>query len=283
MLKNNPNITSIRNKDFITSLKRTSFIQMIDNSGHLVIDYNPEKFPFSSSMMDLLIERKFLKKPVSLDQLHNYLPFEDMQVDKNQINNVIKSLYDTNQTITNLYQKFMSEIIANHIGENAYIQKTPTNRFSFPFSKGMSYRDYHIDIMLGHPPEEINVWVPFTNSSLAKSFKILPLEYSLELLNKYNYDMQAIHFEIWNNNKLFDSLEKNSIFVDLRPGQALLFDSRCFHASVLNESNYTRVSMDVRIIPANAYDNLPFTYVGTGRRKSEFIVGDYYSKTEVEL
>ena len=283
MLKNNPNITSICNEDFITSLKRTSFIQKIDNSGHLVIDYNPKKFPFSSSMIDLLIESKFLKNSVPLDKLHNYLSLEDMQVDKNQINNVIKSLYDTNKTNTNLYQKFMSEIIANHIGENAYIQKTPTNRFSFPFSKGMSYRDYHIDIMLGHPPEEINVWVPFTNSSLAKSFKILPLEYSLELLKKYNYDMQAIHFEIWNNNKLFDSLEKNSIFVELKPGQALLFDSRCFHASVLNKSNYTRVSMDVRIIPVRDYNNLPFTYIGTGRRKSEFITGDYYSKTEVEL
>ena len=49
MLKNNPNITSILNKDFITSLKRTSFIQKIDNSGHLVIDYNPDKIPFTSS------------------------------------------------------------------------------------------------------------------------------------------------------------------------------------------------------------------------------------------
>ena len=28
---------------------------------------------------------------------------------------------------------------------------------------------------------------------------------------------------------------------------------------------------------------LQFTYIGTGRRKSEFITGDYYSKTEVEL
>jgi hypothetical protein len=41
--------------------------------------------------------------------------------------------------------------------------------------------------------------------------------------------------------------------------------------------------MDVRIIPVRDYNNLPFTYIGTGRRKSEFITGDYYSKTEVEL
>jgi len=283
MLKNNPNITSILNKDFITSLKRTSFIQKIDNSGHLVIDYNPDKIPFSSSIIDLLVDRKFLKNRIRLDRLHDYLSLEDMKVDKNQINNVIKSFYDTNKSMQNLYQKLMSEIIVNHIGQNAYIQKTPTNRFSFPFSKGMSYRDYHIDIMLGHPPEEINVWVPFTNSSLTKSFKILPLDYSLELLSKYNYDMQVIHFEIWNNDKLFESLEKNSIFVELSPGKALLFDSRCFHASVMNESNYTRVSMDVRIIPERDYDNLPFTYIGTGRRKSQFIAGDYYSKTKVEL
>ncbi|MDB4847788.1 phytanoyl-CoA dioxygenase family protein [Candidatus Pseudothioglobus singularis] len=142
----------------------------------------------------------------------------------------------------------------------------------------MNRRDYHIDIMLGHPPEEINIWVPFTDSSLAKSFRILPLEFSLEILDKYNYDMQAVYFAIWNDDKLLDFLNNNSTFVELRPGQALLFDSRCFHASVMNESDFTRVSMDVRIITAKDYDNLPFKYIGTGRRKSQFITGDYYSK-----
>ena len=56
----------------------------------------------------------------------------------------------------------------------------------------------------------------------------------------------------------------------------LLFDSRCIHASTLNKSNFTRVSMDVRVIPKNDYLNLPIKYQGTGRMQSNFAPGDYY-------
>ena len=53
MYANNPNITQILNEDFINSLKRTSFVQKIQKSGHLIIDYDPIKFPLETRSFEI--------------------------------------------------------------------------------------------------------------------------------------------------------------------------------------------------------------------------------------
>ena len=266
-----------QSSDFINSLKHRSRIQNINESGMIILNYDQYKYPFANAMVNSLIKRGYIDKDISLDQLHQYLLHEDMNVDQNQINNVIKSLYDADLEMTILYGQLMSDIIVPAIGQNCFIQKTPTNRFSFPFSKGMTDRDYHNDIMLGHPPEEINVWIPFTDASQSRSFQILPLSFSLELLERYQYNLPDLHNAIWNDDKLFYLLQEKANCVELMPGKVLLFDSRCIHAAIINKSKYTRVSMDVRVLPTEDYDNLPFAYIGTGRRQSHFVPGDYYN------
>jgi sporadic carbohydrate cluster 2OG-Fe(II) oxygenase len=266
-----------QSSDFINSLKCHSRIQDINESGVITLNYDQDKYPFADAMVNSLIKRGYIDKEISLDQLHKYLLPEDMNVDPNQINNVIKSLYEADFEMTNLYNQFISDVIVPAIGTNCFIQKTPTNRFSFPFSQGMTDRYYHNDIMLGHPPEEINIWIPFTDSSKSRSFQILPLSFSLEMLEMYQYNLPDLHNAIWNDDDLFSLFQKKANCVELKPGEVLLFDSRCIHAAKINKSKYSRVSMDVRVLPVEDYDNLPFTYIGTGRKESHFIPGDYYN------
>ena len=276
-------IFSNSSDQFKSALCRRSRIQDIDDSGSLIVNYDTEQFPFEKIMVELLIERGFIDNPIRLEKLHKYLSSKDMEVNQNQINNVIKSLYDTNSAMDGLYKKLMTEIVVPVFAENSYIQKTPTNRFSFPFSPGMSNRDYHNDIMLGHPPEEINVWIPFTDSSLSKSFKVLPLKFSLEILKQFKYNFNDLHHAIWNDEDLINDFERVANCVEIKYGQVLLFDSRCIHASVLNHSDYTRVSMDVRLIPVIDYEKLPFKYIGTGIRKSEFTPQGYYYNNPIQF
>jgi len=270
------NIYDNQSIDFIEALKHQSRIQDIDQSGIIIHNYKKEKYPFSDIIIKLLIDRGYLKNYIPLESIHQNLLSNDMEVDKNQINNIVKSFYDTNLEMSILYKKFMEDEVVPIIGKTCYFQKTPTNRFSFPFSTGMNERDFHNDIMLGHPPQEINVWIPFTDASKSLSFKILPLSFSLELLKIYNYNLVNLHRAIWQDDELFKKIQNKSTFVKINTGQILLFDSRCIHASTLNKSNFTRVSMDVRVIPKNDYLNLPIKYQGTGRMQSNFAPGDYY-------
>ena len=262
---------------FVKSMKRRSKIQDISETGIVILNYDQECYPFESVMIENLIEKKLIDHEVSLDKLHQNLMPADMEVDADGNNAVLKALYETNNVMSILYSKFMKEIILPFIGENCYVQKTPTNRFSFPFSKGMTDRDYHNDIMLGHPPEVVNVWVPLTNTSKSRSFSILGLSDSLNFLKKYDNNLSDLHYAIWNDDNLFAAIQKKATIVEMKPGEVMLFDSRCIHSSTLNSSEYTRVSIDVRIIALEEYLKLPFKYIGTGRRRAQFIPGDYYT------
>ena len=267
--------------EFRGSLSRTSWIQSFSDNGKIVFKYNYDDYNFDKAIIDLLKERNFIHSSKHLDKIHEELSADDMSVDVNQINNIVKTCYETNDHIGNLYHKFIKECVQPIMDDQIYFQKTPTFRFSFRRSIGMTKRDYHNDIMLGHPPEEVNVWIPFTNSSESKSFVILPLDKSLYLLKKFDFNLQSLHQAIWKDDKIKQFCDDNTEIVTLDKGEFLVFDSRCLHAAILNESDFTRVSMDIRIIRLNEYNKLPFTYIGTGRRKSKFIPNDYYHQNVI--
>jgi len=281
MSNENSKIFKTDSPEFIRSMDRISWIQKLDSCGICKYEYDYNKFKFDEEILSILKDRKFIRQSRELDKIHKELPETDMEVDVNQINNIVKTFYEPSKQIKTLYRTFMAECVQPIIKKALYFQSTPTFRFSFPKSKGMTKRDYHNDIMLGHPPEEINVWVPFTNSSQSRSFVILDLKKSLELQKKFNYNMTSIHQAIWKNDDIKEYCDKHSQVVELNKGEFILFDSRCIHAAILNESDCTRVSMDVRVIQIEDYDHLPFTYVGTGRRQAKFTPEDYYSSVKL--
>ena len=281
MSNENSKIFKTNSPEFLQSMERKSWIQSLSSNGIRVYEYDYDKYKFDKEILSILKNRDFISEIENLDQIHKELPESDMEVDVNQINNIVKTCYEPSEEIKNLYKRFMKDCVQPIIGSPLYYQNTPTFRFSFPKSKGMTKRDYHNDIMLGHPPEEINVWVPFTNASESKSFVLLDLDKSLKLLKQFNFDMTAIHQAIWKDNDVKEYCDRYSKIVKLNKGQFILFDSRCLHAAILNESDYTRVSMDVRVITINNYNSLPFTYVGTGRRQSKFTPEDYYSSLKL--
>ncbi len=281
MSNENSKIFKTDSPEFVKSMDRVSWIQQLDSSGICKYKYDYNEFKFDKEILSILKNRKFIKQSDKLDKIHKELPETDMEVDVNQINNIVKTFYEPSEQMKALYRTFMAKCVQPIIKKNLYFQNTPTFRFSFPKSKGMTKRDYHNDIMLGHPPEEINVWVPFTNSSLSRSFVILDLKKSLELQKEFNYNMSSLHQAIWKDTKIKEYCDRHSQVVELSEGEFILFDSRCIHAAILNDSDYTRVSMDVRVIQIEEYNLLPFTYVGTGRRQAKFTPEDYYSSVKL--
>jgi hypothetical protein len=50
------------------------------------------------------------------------------------------------------------------------------------------------------------------------------------------------------------------------------------HGATDNKTNRTRVSFDIRIILKKDYDAMRVNYIGTGRKKVKFTLGEYYDK-----
>ena len=98
-------------------------------------------------------------------------------LDESEQNKISVSFYETSNILNDLYYKFIREVISPKFQDNIYFQAIPTFRFHFPNQEGYDWNDrYHTDIMLGHPPFEFNVWLPFTNVYSSNSMRITSYE-----------------------------------------------------------------------------------------------------------
>lgn len=249
--------------------------------------FDIESFRFTDQIIKHLIDKEILLKQNSdsyhLDHIHANICSENMRLDDSEQNKISKLFYEADHAFLKLYNSFIENIICSHFSESFYFQKTPTLRFHFPNQEGFNWHPtIHNDIMLGHPPKEINIWLPFTKTFGSNSMIIAPLDFSLMVMRKLNFDYGKFVHDIQMDEAFRNFLLSNMKPLELKFGEGIFFDSRCLHATQYNTTDSTRVSMDIRIISEASYKSLPFEYVGTGRMKMPFTPGNYYSSTLIK-
>ena len=140
-----------------------------------------------------------------------------------------------------LLDRLLDEMNLNRI--NYLYQKIPTIRVHFPEMNTSSI--WHRDTDFGHPKGEINFWIPLTEISPSTS--------------------------LWFR-------DKDDVCPNVKLGKALCFDGDTIHGTKVNDTAYTRVSLDFRIIAKSdfdAYKRLQPNSVSLARDLS--FVNDYYN------
>ena len=172
--------------------------------------------------------------------------------------NINNSITENNR---NLYYEFISKCLKKKIPFDFYFQKEMTFRVHTPYPKGSTQKNplpkFHIDSCLGHPPNEINIWIPLTklDPNEMHSFNLASVFESKKLIEKFEYLPKRIdEFRKIKGSELDDEL--NHYKVTTKYGKALIFDARCMH-SAMPIKYQTRVSIDIRIIPVREFLNLP--------------------------
>lgn len=237
-----------------------------------------ERFPFRRHIETLLAHKGIVSVPTPLDELHHVLTPADMEVDASQVNHVTEAFYTTSGHFLRLYRRFVREVLAaGFLAGDLYFQAVPTVRFHFPDAVGMPDRPMvHNDVMLGHPPHEINVWLPLTDAARSRSFVLGGLKPSRELLEAFGYDPWRLLEALGEDGDVRQAARRVCHPVVADYGQAVLFDARCLHAARRNRSTSTRVSIDFRVVPVEDMRALPMVFRGTGRRQAVFLPGGYY-------
>ena len=188
-----------------------------------------------------------------------------------------------------IYIEFIKSIISPHFNDDLYFQDIPTFRFHFPNQQGYDWKDrYHTDIMLGHPPYEINIWLPFTRTYDTNSMRIMSFENSTAALDKCNYNFEVFFFfffffaeKVQYDDDFASILKSNSYPLEMNYGEYIMFDPRCLHCTQNNTTNDTRISMDIRVITKNNLAKYSRDYRSTGRQKMLFTPGNYFYKSSV--
>lgn len=102
-----------------------------------------------------------------------------------------------------------------------------------------SQLDLHSDCWSGESPFQVNLWMPLTNCQGTNSMFIVPKLESFLAICELNKNTTL------NRNEL-RKFVLGTHFLDLRFGQAVIFNPGLLHGNVVNQSESTRVSVNVR-------------------------------------
>ena len=142
-----------------------------------------------------------------------------------------------------MVDSFMEEYIPERITNKRYmVQRYPTLRIVEPNQAKRSRRlIFHQGIWVGNGTGMRTVWVPFTSCYETNTVQFLPLDVSKELTSK-NIE------ECWSLERFEGECLKHSFPITLEYGQCHLFLQEHIHGNVNNETDITRVSMDIRVL-----------------------------------
>jgi sporadic carbohydrate cluster 2OG-Fe(II) oxygenase len=271
-------------KDFYSPCKMNQLFSSWNYKGN----YNLVDIKFKEAIVEELVSKKFVdekifcKENYKLEKLHLCLNSDNKSLDESEQNKISISFYETSKILSNLYVEFIKNTISPLFDEKIFYQKVPTFRFHFPNQEGYNWNDrYHTDTMLGHPPYEHNIWVPFTKTFGSNSMRITPYDESIGCIKSCYDDFEKFAERTQYDKKFMEYLRKNSYSLEMSYGEYIIFDSRCLHCTQYNDTNETRISMDIRIIRESEIESYSRSYITTGRKKMPFLPGHYFSNLAV--
>jgi hypothetical protein len=196
-------------------------------------------------------------------EYYSNIPFFGINDRESIFIKVFHKYYDNSNKFIDLYKNFILNYIKpTFFPDEEYIvvQKTPNIRLHLPNCTNIGKRSsdpndtiigLHYDNEFNHDENEINLILPITNM----------------------YDTNSIYFEPFeNSNILYDkycnlNLNKNNI--------AFLYLNKWKHYNMINNTNNTRISFDIRIIPFSKYSD---SNKNSETNKKKLIIGEYFIK-----
>lgn len=184
----------------------------------IFLHYDTQRFPFAE-----IIRRDVFKVP-RLERLHEYVLAHrrkrgietGLKVEDNLLIRKILQDLPEESALLRLYHEFIRHMLAHRIGRSLSYTNRPKMRVHFPGTPCVS--TVHHDIIVTKRIDQINFWLPFNDVDGSAT---------LWLESDYGAGDYAP--------------------VGVRYGQVLIFDGGYLgHGSVANDSQTTRVSLDMR-------------------------------------
>jgi len=200
-----------------------------------------EKFKFDSSNKTLLnrFKKEVVKtlnleinQKIELEKIHNYIHqdinFNDLKL------NIIKKINTTtknNQIIFNI----LKDNLLNLLGPDIAGQKNINLVIQRPFDT--NYVNLHKDSP-PNSPHEIVIWIPLVNCKKTMAFRFLNINHSKKIKMMFKNNIPE--------KKILDYADKNSISLDAKYGEFVIFWTGIYHYAEMNVEKSTRWSINLR-------------------------------------
>ncbi len=200
------------------------------------VDYDLEKYNWPAWALSVIQE--VAPQVKELETMHKVLtPSEIVRVGQHVQNACSR------KDFMERFDEFAAGIVPQRIDNKRYmIQRQGTLRVVIPNQSSVGRRlQFHQGIFVGNGRGCRTIWTPFTRAEKTNTMWIMDLDISREITKQ-------VIAEKWTLQKFEDECLKHAWPVTLSPGQSHLFFQEHLHGNVNNEENYTRVSMDMRIL-----------------------------------
>lgn len=200
------------------------------------LNYDMEKYNFRQWAIDV-IQEKF-PQVKQLEKIHEVVSPEEVVKLQKHVQNAC-----SRKDFMEMFDAFVDEYIPERIdNRKCMIQRQGTLRVVIPQQAKVGRRlAFHQGVFVGNGRGCRTIWTPLTVAEKTNTMWIMDLEKSREVTKKFLE-------EKWSLEKFEDVCIENSKPVTLKPGQSHLFFQEHLHGNVNNEENYTRVSIDMRIL-----------------------------------
>lgn len=216
------------------------------------VQFSPLEFNFVSLFKELFYSRNVISV-FGLPDLHLKMKNRHdklFEIGKDSNTELHSIFYDKLRSgwpkFEKLYEKFIGEVVSPLLNEDFLYQRLPTVRFHIPANVAVGA--FHTDAEFNHPAGEINFIIPLTNSD----------------------DTACPWVESEPGKNDFEA-------IPLRVNQLVQFNGNILrHGNKANDTKFTRVSMDFRILPISKYDE---NVIGESiTTKTKFREGEYFKR-----
>jgi sporadic carbohydrate cluster 2OG-Fe(II) oxygenase len=201
-------------------------------------------------------------KEYKLENLHLDLPVELL----NNFRLGSIKLINQNQHFRKSITDAVAPYFHTFLGPDLAIQRNINLVISLP-GDTTSQIPLHSDVWTGHSPFELNFWLPFTLTYKTQSMFILPLEKWMLRKEEFKNSKNTIQ-------ELMKLWQKDFIFIEVNPNQALIFWHNLPHGNCVNQETISRLALNIRV------KNL-FTPYGQKGLGDYFIPWTYSPMTEL--
>lgn len=258
---------------------RTSWFESFGSEGHFEFDIGEVALGLRQAISERMEKASGISIGDDLENAHHYLSEAQKSYRSQDKRNIATTFFfDMGPSFFEPYKALIKSHLPKEFREKPlYFQSAPNIRVQTPCpSFASEFPSFHTDLCLGHHTREMNIWVPVTKRATGHGFRLMPLEPSCKVLKAVDHDMDSLSDYL---NESSHRTQKNfdeSFEVTTEFGSALAFDGRCIHSTIPLE-DHTRISIDIRLITIEEFDDLGIIFRGTGNKPMEFAPGGYYA------
>ena len=189
-----------------------------------------------------------------LNQIQNYIP----QLELNDLRLYLYKELNQCSWYRPTYFKLARPYIESLGGNELAMQNRINLSIQMP-DDDSSLLTIHTDLYGGETPFQIVEWIPLVDVYDTKAMFLLPPEYMRKIIKRLK------DFDETGMDKVFEEVRDELVWIEVSYGDVLIFSPNLFHGNVLNVTEESRWSMNVRITGL-------FTPYGTAEKK----LGSYY-------